>query len=67
MESAGARCVNCSRPGSVVMETLTAKESVVLELDQGIVEQLPLERRKWVEQVHDFLQRCVMLYILCML
>ena len=49
--------MDCSRPGSVAMETLTAKESVVLELDEEAVEHLTLEHRKWVEQVNDFLER----------
>ena len=51
--------MDCSRPGSVAMETLTAKESVVLELDQEAIEQLTPEHRKWVEQVNDFLERYI--------
>ena len=49
--------MDCSRPGSVAMETLTAKESVVLELDREAAEGLTLEHRKWAEQVNDFLER----------
>ena len=51
--------MDCSQPGTIAMETLTAKESVVLELDQEAVEKLTPEHRKWVEQVNDFLERCV--------
>ena len=57
MESAGARCVDCSGPGSVELDTLTAKESVVLGLDQDALEQLPQEQQEWVEQVNNFLDR----------
>ena len=57
MECVGARCVDCSCPGSVELETLAAKESVVLALDQEALEQLPQEQQEWVEQINNFLER----------
>lgn len=49
--------MDCSSPRSIDLETLTAKESVVLGLDQEAVGQLPQENQEWVEQVSNFLSR----------
>ena len=57
MESAGARCVDCSHPGSIELDTLIAKESVVIGLGEDVLGQLPQEQREWVEQVNNFLDR----------
>ena len=42
------------------LDTLAAKESVVLTLDQEALEQLPQEQQEWVEQINNFLERYIM-------
>ena len=49
--------MECGQPGSIELENLTAKESVVLSLDEDTLGQLPPEQRKWVEQIKRFLER----------
>ena len=56
VESAGARCLDCSQPGSVDLKRLTAKESVVVGLDEDMIGKLEAGHRKWVEQVYNFLE-----------
>lgn len=56
--------MDASVPGSVDLERLTAKESVVLDQDEDLIQGLPPQQMQWVEQVKHFLQR-YMLYELC--
>ena len=62
VEPASARCIDCSQPNSIDLERLAAKESIVIGLDEDTIGQLPLDNRKWVEQVYNFLERYIVLY-----
>ena len=49
--------MDISQSDSIDLAILPAKESVVLDLEDDVIGQLPLENRKWVEQVKHFLER----------
>ncbi len=58
--TAGARCKLIDKPQSIAMDMLVVKESVVVTPKD---EASSSDSRDWVEQVRDYLNRCV--YCVC--
>ena len=44
-------------PGSLSLDALVAKESVVLAVDNDLMKQATPTDKQWVEQVYEFLSR----------
>lgn len=63
MKEAGATCKLAPSSDSINLESLTAKESIVVSVDSDLASQMTPGERNWVAQVNEFLQRlCVYQY-----
>ena len=62
VEAAGAKCQLISSPDSVAMETLVAREAVVLAWED--LPTTPTQQKYWRDGIKKLLEKCVEFYVL---